>query len=141
MALSADKLIKRAYEGNLKSGLVAADAVIYLGALLCWDTDGYLVPAAATSGYAVAGTAEEAVDNTGGDDGDLSCVFRWGHEEEFVTASLVQADIGKNCFVSDDATVDDAATNGTDIKVGHVSEIVDATHVRVVIRDFAASDA
>lgn len=120
---------------------VAADAVIWAGAQVCWDADGYLVPASQTSGLVMAGIALEAVNNTGGDDGDLDCRFAWGHIAQLKTAELVQANIGKNVTVVDDSSVGKAGTTNPDIYAGTLVGIVDATTVLVAIRVFANTAA
>jgi hypothetical protein len=100
---------------------VAADAVIYKGALVAL-TAGYAGAAAAASGVIVVGIAEESVDNTGGDDGDLDVLVASGNAFRLVGSSIVAADVGKVAYLSDDITVADApGTYG--IVVGTIEEL------------------
>ncbi len=44
----------------------------------------------------------------------------------------MQADLGKPCFIVDDNTVSTAATTNN-VACGYVTELIDASHVRVRI--------
>jgi hypothetical protein len=112
---------------------VAADAVIFFGAIVALDADGYLVPAANTAGLIVVGIAQEAVDNTDGADGDLECTV----QEDIVAevnndgaGAVVQATVGRHCFILDDQTV--RITEGNAVIGGIVKE-VSATKVWIHI--------
>ena len=50
----------------------------------------------------------------------------------YAKAAAVAADIGKKCFLVDDNTVSTSATTNN-IACGYVTELVDASHVRVRI--------
>jgi hypothetical protein len=91
---------------------VEAIAVIYKGALVVVNADGYLEPATSATGKFAAGKAQEAVDNTGGADGDKTCVVRWGvHKwENSGSNTVVQADLYDLCYAEDDQTVGNDAT-------------------------------
>lgn len=109
-ALSQDRnTVSRS--GGRKKVKLAADAVVYLGAMVCEKADGYHTAAANVAGYKFAGVALEAVDNTGGSDGDKSVLVDADGVHTFVAAGLTQADEGKPMFVADDQTVQLTPTN------------------------------
>jgi len=127
MALTADRKLTTRAGGTsrYRSAKVAANAVIYKGAALCRNTSGYAVPAANTAGYEFLGFAEEAVDNTGGSNGDLSVKYITGVSVEMVnaasTAAVTQAHVGKVGYVSDDETV--RGTPGNAVAMGIIEAI------------------
>jgi len=97
------------YETSYKPGhivlyKVAAATTIYKGALVALDTDGFVTPMThATASLKVMGVAEETVVN-GGADGDAS--VRIAKIGSFIIAgSGTQADIGKEAYALDDATI------------------------------------
>lgn len=140
-ALSADLAQARRGEGICFEHPVAASTTIYKGSLVSLNSSGYAIPAADTASTTCVGVAEEKVDNSAGSAGDKNVVVRRMAEFEFATASLVLADVGKNCFVADDQTVGDAAAQTNDIKVGVVTQYVSATKVRVLVGVLAATDS
>jgi hypothetical protein len=91
---------------------VAANVKIFKGALVAFSAAGLLTPGATAATLTAAGRAEETVDNTGGAAGALTCPFRRGvfQFRNHAADAIVQADIGKDCFIVDDETV--ARTNG-----------------------------
>jgi hypothetical protein len=110
---------------------VAADAVIYKGTLVALVA-GYATPAADASGAIVVGVAEEARDNTDGEDGDIRVLVGSGNAYRFAGSSIVAADVGKTAYVSDDQTVQDAAgTHG--IVAGVIEELESANVVWVYV--------
>jgi hypothetical protein len=87
------------------------------------DANGYAQPAANTAGLRVLGRAEAEVDNSAGDDGDLTIqvkrgVFKWPNS---ATSVLTSAYVGKTAIVEDDQTVAITATNK--VKAGRVVEV------------------
>jgi hypothetical protein len=78
---------------------------IYRGAMTCRGADGYLIPAANTSGLEFDGVSQENVDTTGIADGVKKCIVRRCGIWEFAAAGLAITDIGKPVYVSDDQTV------------------------------------
>lgn len=104
---------------------VAADAVIFKGAIVAVDADGYLVAASDTAGLKVAGIACEAFDNTGGADGDGFVVVQQGRVKVNTTGAnaIVQADLYTNAVILDDDTVVQAAGATNDIVAGKVVEV------------------
>lgn len=112
MALSAD--FPRQRVGNdvinpLRLAMaLAADAVIYSGAMVALNLSGYLVPASADPSLYVVGVAEKSADNTGGAAGALSIVPRRGcypFANSASTAAVTSADVGRPCYAVDDNTV------------------------------------
>ena len=82
MALTADRNTPR-LEGDFKSVGTAAQ-LIYAGALTARDSSGYAAKGAAATGMHGIGRAEERVDNSGGNAGDLDIrvregIFRWAN--------------------------------------------------------------
>ena len=90
--------------GNIVLCKIAASTTIYKGAIVAYDSDGFIVPIAhGTASLKYAGVAEETVDNEGAD-GDASA--RVSKVGSFVFAgTAVQADIGKEAYAVDDNTV------------------------------------
>ena len=86
---------------------VDAAAVIYKGALVCLDA-GYCKPAEAATGLIIVGRAEESVDNTDGDPGDLSVTVRSNATFKWVNDggdAVDQTGVGTLCYALDDQTV------------------------------------
>ncbi len=80
---------------------------IFVGALVGLDADGYLVPADSDATLKIAGRAEQHIDASDADDGDLTCdvkqgTFKWGNG----SSSITIADVGEFCFADDDQTVE-----------------------------------
>lgn len=123
MALTKDRNTARR-EDDLYSLPVAAGAVIHAGAMVVIDA-GYAKPGAAGTGLIAAGRAEEAVDNTGGQNGDKVCrvrrgCFRWRNS---ASDPITQADVGRTCYVEDDETVAKTDSIGTLSAAGTIREI------------------
>jgi len=98
--------------GHLVALAVAAGAMIHGGAIVVVDA-GYANKATTKIGVKFAGIAEEAVDNTGGANGDKTINVR--RERVFFAKNSVgdpiaQADLFNQCYLEDDETV--AKTNG-----------------------------
>ncbi|MEI2742725.1 MAG: hypothetical protein V9G63_16300 [Candidatus Competibacter sp.] len=92
---------------------VAANAVIYAGALVVANAAGYAAPGSAAAGLIALGRAEEYIGNNPGADG--AKVIRVRRKKAFlyansVTDAVVQADTGKPCYIQDDQTVCHTAT-------------------------------
>jgi hypothetical protein len=100
-------------DGVLLSFGVAAAKKIYAGSLVVLNSSGYAEPGTTATGKIAVGCADEQIDNSAGDNGDLNVsvrrgVFRFGNSAD---ADLITiAEIGEACFVVDDQTV--AKTNG-----------------------------
>ena len=124
-ALAADRNTQSKI-GDLMIYPVEAGEVIYKGALVTVDADGYLMPAQDTSGHRLVGVADEKVDNTGGADGDLNCRVASGRKFRFAASSITQAMVNQVMYIVDDQTFDDG--NGTNaIKAGRLVEFISTT--------------
>jgi len=92
---------------------LAAATTIYQGTLVARDASGNLVPASDTAALRVVGRAEETVDNSAGDAGDLSAnvglgTFKFDNSAgDAITAAM----ICKMAEVEDDQTVASDSTN------------------------------
>ena len=113
MALSADRNTPMK-DGELVNVPVATTVKIYAGALVALNASGYATPGAVATTLTYLGRAEEQVDNTGGADGAKTVnvrrkkAFKWKNHG---ADAIVQADLGKTCYIFDDETV--AKTDGT----------------------------
>lgn len=111
MALTKDKgTLQKG--GHLVALALAAGAMIHGGAIVVVDS-GYADKATTKTGLKFAGIAEEAVDNSGGANGDKTVEVR--RERVFfaknsVGDAIAQADLFNQCYLEDDETV--AKTNG-----------------------------
>lgn len=101
---------------------VLAGVVIFGGALVAVDEDGFAQPAANTAGLIVVGVADATVDNTDGDDGDLEVTARCGAQFKLDTTTLTSADVGRMAWVVDDQTVGRLSAASNAIPVGRVVE-------------------
>ncbi|MBO3701059.1 MAG: hypothetical protein J5W83_00760 [Candidatus Accumulibacter sp.] len=100
-------------DGELIAVPVAAAAKIFAGALVAASATGFATPGATATTLTYLGRAEAMADNTAGANGAISVQVR--RKKAFKWANLgadlvVQADLGKNCYIVDDQTV--AKTNG-----------------------------
>jgi hypothetical protein len=90
-----------------------AVAKIFAGGLTAINASGYATPGAASATLTYFGRAEETVDNTGGSVGDKTVLvrrgkaFKWGN---YASDAVTQAEVGKPCYIYDDAQV--AKTSG-----------------------------
>lgn len=123
-ALTADRNTPRR-EGQIFSVGVAAATKIFAGSMVAINAAGFAVPAANTAGLKVIGRAEAFVDNTAGANGALSVDIRDGIFK-FVGAGLSDADIGKPAFVTDDQTIQTAASTNN-ICAGIIVDVDSAT--------------
>ena len=112
MALTADRNTPHK-DGEVISVPVAANAKIFGGALTVANATGFAAPGSVATTLTYLGRAEEYVDNTGGADGAKSVTIRRNKAFKFknhAADQIVQADLGKVCYIVDDETV--AKTNG-----------------------------
>ena len=128
--------ITTAYDTKRKDGELiryplAAGVKIPKGALVVLIA-GLAANAGDTAGVQFAGVAYETADNTGGAAGAASVRVQKRGDYIYVKAGAVQADVGKQALLVDNATVATAAT-ANNIPAGYVAELVDAGHVRVRI--------
>lgn len=107
MALTQDRRTDRREITNEHIG-VAGGAKLFAGAMLAMDTDGYLVPAAATANLKVLGRCCDYVDNTAGADGavlgrvEYGC-YRWNNSAS--ADEITKLHIGQIAFAVDDEQV------------------------------------
>lgn len=100
-------------DGELIPVPVAAAKKIYAGALVAADAAGFATPGAVATTLTYLGRAEEMADNTAGANGAITVLVRRKKAFKFKNAAadlIVQADLGKVCYIVDDETV--AKTNG-----------------------------
>jgi hypothetical protein len=123
MAMTQDMRVEARQTGRVVSLRVAADAVVFLGAMVAVRADGFAVPAADAAGMAVIGVAQEHVSNAGGGDGAARVRVQKGvfGIPNSATAAIEQAGIGRPALVEDDGTV--AATASAGVIAGVVDEI------------------
>ncbi len=126
MAALSDNRETDRKDGILLAIPVKGSTIIYKGALVAIDANGFLVPASDTAALRSGLVAYEKVDNSTGADGDVKCrCYRKGIFL-FDATSITQAMVGQMMYVVDDQTFDDATgTNG--IMVGRLVEHVSAT--------------
>ncbi len=108
---------------------VVASDILYAGAMIVINASGYAAPAGSTGnidGARVVGRCEKQVDNSSGSAGALTArvvpgCFRYANSSS--TDALTDADIGRPCFVVDDATVARTSNRGTRTRAGKVVEV------------------
>lgn len=120
--------------GDVYSYPVAANAVIYAGALVALAA-GLAAPGATAANLIAVGRAEEQIDNTDGAASAVKIRVRSGvfHFANSVGGDeIVATDVGADCFIVDDQTV--AKTNGgaTRSQAGRIAQ-VDGLGVMVVL--------
>jgi len=116
MSLTADRNTPQR-SGHSLPLPVAADALIYAGALVCVNADGFAIPGKTGTGLAYAGRAEERIDNTDGANGDCKVMVRIGDAflwENSSTDAVTATSLMRDCYVEDDCTV--AGTAGESAK-------------------------
>lgn len=134
VAMTKDRAV-RSRALTTHSDPVAADAVIYTGALVCLNAAGNAVPGSTATTLKARGVATDRVDNTGGSAGDKRVTSQVGVFAFANSASadeITRADIGGTAYIVDDQTV--AKTNGSSTRsaAGRIID-VDATGVWVEI--------
>ena len=107
MPLTAGRNTIEVAEGNFVVLPVLAATKIFEGSLVVIDADGYAAPASLDEDLVAVGRAEEAVDNSGGEDGDVSIrvkrgIFKWDNAD---VGPVTIANVMGNCYISDDSTV------------------------------------
>jgi hypothetical protein len=103
---------------------------IKAGEIACLNADGYLVPGSIATGLIAVGIANESVDNSAGDPGDLSCAVGMSHDNLGFRTFLLknasggdavdQADVGKDCWIFNANTVSGTSNGGTRSRAGRV---------------------
>lgn len=119
---------------------VEAGEVIFRGAMVSIDADGFLMPSADTAGHIWVGVAQENVDNSAGADGAVDCLVDIGGALLTVThaaGSQTQANVGDEVATEDDQSVDIPATTTNDIDCGRIIKVNSATEVVVALYPFS----
>lgn len=104
-------------QGDVLVGPVGASSKIFAGAIVMRNAAGYLVKGATATGGFGVGAADALADNTSGADGAIVVRYQAARGRFANSASgdlIVQADVGKVCWIVDDQTV--AKTNGTNTR-------------------------
>lgn len=111
VALAANRDTKEAIGDNLEYGM-AANAVLYVGALAVISATGFLQPGTTAVGLKAAGAVTEFTSNAGGANGAKKGKIKPGifKFDNLAADLVVAADVGNDCFIADDQTV--AKTNG-----------------------------
>jgi len=105
MALT--KSVERPSRGDSRivNAPVAANAVIFQGAMLAFNATGFVTNAADTASFKYAGLAMEDVDNTGGADGALTIELIYENTVFIPLASATQAAVGAEAWATDSDTI------------------------------------
>lgn len=116
-----------ARDGFAFSDPVAADAVIFAGAIICLDATGYAVPASTATTLTARGRAQHPIDNTGGEDGDRAVVSERGvyRYENDGTDTIDISHVGQTAYLVDDQTVADTDGTGTRSAAGTIRAVDD----------------
>ena len=125
VALNADRNTPRA-DGDLREAPVAAAALIYAGALVMRDANGRATKGLTALNCVGLGRAEERADNSAGAAGAITVRYRPGVFRFANSAAgdqIVQADVGKICYVVDDQTVAKTSGTNTRSKAGFVDSV------------------
>lgn len=100
-------------DGEIIAVPVATGVKIFAGALVAASATGFATPGATATTLTYLGRAEAQADNTTGANGAISVQVRRNKAFKFANLGadlVVQADLGKNCYIVDDQTV--AKTSG-----------------------------
>lgn len=139
VALASDRI---APERDLRDTAypVAANAKIYVGALVMLSATGFAQPAATAAGLIVAGVSRQFVDNTGGADGAVKVTVRRATVKFINGDAIAQADVGKMAYAVDDQTVSKGAVGKS--PAGVIVEVeADGVWVAVIATTPAAAAA
>lgn len=124
-AATADRNTPRREKGLLNVP-VAAGVIVRNGLIACVNDDGFAVEGSTALGLIYLGRFEETVNNTGGQNGDVSVTVRTNEAFLYENSSadpVTQAAFGSTCYIEDNQTL--AATDGTGTrsKAGRVAGI------------------
>lgn len=112
-------------EGDFLVLPVAPGEIIYAGALVAVDINGYARPAINTAEVRAVGRAEETVDNrmeTGGTITVRRGVFKWQND---YALPVMPGMVYEECFIRDDETVRAHDDSGPNPLAGRVIEVTD----------------
>ncbi len=125
MALTAER-DTRARSGDRISLPVAAGVIIYAGALVARDADGNAAPGATARAWAGMGRAEETVDNSSGEAGDLGVSIAKGiyrFDNAAGADEITAAHIGNYCYMVDDQSVARTNNSGARSVAGKIFDV------------------
>lgn len=110
-------------DGRSFSFPVAADVVIYQGALVALSATGYAKPAVTAVGLTGLGRAAETVDNSAGADGAVNVpvergVYLWNN-----AGDVTLAHVGDPAYAVDDQTVSASSDTNTRSQIGTVRDV------------------
>ncbi|WP_094462621.1 hypothetical protein [Pannonibacter phragmitetus] len=134
VAMTKDRAV-RSRALTTHSDPVAADAVIYTGALVCLNAAGNAVPGSTSTTLKARGVATDRVNNTDGAAGDVRVTSEVGVFAFANSASadeITRADIGATAYIVDDQTVAKTSGSSTRSAAGRIID-VDAAGVWVEI--------
>jgi len=126
--------------GSVRAHPIAAATALYAGILIALSTTGYAVSGVDTAGYKFVGVARAAQDNSAGAAGALDIeVYKEG-VFSFAIAAVTQADIGRDVYIVDNATVGFSESVTKRVRVGKIVAVDDSTHAWVQIDTTASRD-
>lgn len=113
-------------ELGLISVKVAANSIVRAGFIAVANATGFAEEGKTATGLTYLGIFDETIDNTGGADGEVTAQVRT--HQAFLVANdpadpVVQASIGKKCFITDAETVAETSATNTKSEAGVVLEI------------------
>ena len=102
---------------------VKAATKIFAGTIVALDASGFAAPASTALNLIILGVAQALADNSAGAAGDIKVKVKPGVYKLVNTGPIVQADLGKTCFVTDDQTVAKTDGGGTKSAAGKVFQV------------------
>jgi len=124
--LAADRETDRK-EGTLLSIPIVAAEIIYKGAMVMYDADGYATAGQDTTACIFAGVAFEKIDNSAGASGALSVrVYRPGLFK-FACSNMAQTRVGDMMYVGDDQTFYYSTQSTNYVKCGKLAYFESST--------------
>jgi len=123
-------------DGVIVAAPVLTATTIFRGALTCYDTNGFLIPAATGVGNVFAGVSEEEVTNDGAS-GDKYCRVKKTGNYLLEGAGFSQASVGASVYATDDQTI--SLTSTSNPIIGQIVEFVSATQVWVMLENNPAA--
>ncbi|RHW17194.1 hypothetical protein D1610_11635 [Sphingomonas gilva] len=133
-ALTAPRLKTRNRAGDVFARKVAEGVTIYQGALVALSATGFATPGATATTLKADGIAKTTVDNSDGNDGDLTVEVEKGvfpFANSAAADAITIAEIGTDCYIVDDQTV--AKTSGTNTR-SVAGKVVDVDAAGVWVR-------
>lgn len=128
------------YQQGIQFALKLSNEKVNEGSLVAVNGSGYAINAGDDSGAVFAGVAQETVDNASGSAGDKEIVVRSGGIVLLTAAfSAAQTNVGDEVCLSDNQSVDLAATTTNDVKCGRIVEVVSSSKVRVALYPFGTA--